>query len=246
MKLRISKKLIVLVAIILSFVFTNNVFAGNYVYSYPTCSISYFIAGSNSIKQGDPVTLQWGTFGCHNVSLSNYGQVSLSGRATFYPNQDTSYTLRASNPFGSSVVSSVHIYIIPDVNTYVSYDKSGSVNQPGTPVVNNYYYPTTTKVLTANTLAPTPSPSTTNNIDTTNSNTKSSTSNNLGASAYNSVGQGNSLTALSLGGSGSFMPSSIWQWMLVVVLILIIIIIIRILINKPTPGTEAHAAPHAH
>ena len=39
----------------------------------------------------------------------------------------------------------------------------------------------------------------------------------------------NGLTALSLAGSGSFMPSSIWQWLIVIFLILVIIIIARML-----------------
>lgn len=43
----------------------------------------------------------------------------------------------------------------------------------------------------------------------------------------------NNLTALSLRGSGGFMPSSIWQWLLVVLLILVIIIIARMLGRKP-------------
>lgn len=42
----------------------------------------------------------------------------------------------------------------------------------------------------------------------------------------------NGLTALSLAGSGSFMPSSIWQWLIVIFLILVIIIIARML-SKP-------------
>lgn len=48
----------------------------------------------------------------------------------------------------------------------------------------------------------------------------------------------NELTALSLAGSGGFMPSSIWQWLLVILLILIIIIIARML-SKPH-GHEVH------
>lgn len=46
---------------------------------------------------------------------------------------------------------------------------------------------------------------------------------------------GSELTALSLAGSGSFMPSSIWQWIIVVILILAIIILFRII-----------SRPHAH
>jgi len=44
---------------------------------------------------------------------------------------------------------------------------------------------------------------------------------------------GSQLTALSVQGSGSFMPSSIWQWLFVVFLILVIIIIARMLGRRP-------------
>jgi hypothetical protein len=102
-------------------------------------------------------------------------------------------------------------------------------------VVNNYYYqggPSTT--------AKTNTTSTTNTTSDT-SGVSNGTNNGLGASAY-----GNGITALSLRGSGGFMPSSIWQWILVVILILIIIIIARILVKKPTVELqEAHTA-HAH
>src|ERR1035437_5291120 len=71
-----------------------------------------------------------------------------------------------------------------------------------------------------------------------NSNGGYNNSNNglLGASAYNGYGQvnGNGLTALSLAGSGGFMPSSIWQWIFVIILILVIVIISRMFIKKPT------------
>lgn len=106
--------------------------------------------------------------------------------------------------------------------------------QTPTPVVNNYYYPTTTRVVTSTV----PSATTTNTTTNTTNNTTTTptetpvvvdssnpTGNNLGASAAG-------ITALSLRGSGSFMPSSIWQWMLVVILILAIIIIARIMIRK--------------
>ena len=53
----------------------------------------------------------------------------------------------------------------------------------------------------------------------------------------------NGLTALSLKGSGSFMPSSIWQWMLVILLILAIIILARTLTKKPAHHGDPHAAP---
>lgn len=54
--------------------------------------------------------------------------------------------------------------------------------------------------------------------------------------AYNN---NNGLTALSLAGSGGFMPSSIWQWLMVILLILVIIIIARML-GKSHSHHEVH------
>lgn len=57
--------------------------------------------------------------------------------------------------------------------------------------------------------------------------------------------QENDLTALSLAGSGGFMPSSVWQWILVIFLILIIIILARQFSKKKTSHADPHTA-HAH
>jgi hypothetical protein len=55
--------------------------------------------------------------------------------------------------------------------------------------------------------------------------------------------QENNLTALSVRGSGGFMPSSIWQWFLVILLILAIVIIARAMSHSG--HHDAHGA-HAH
>jgi hypothetical protein len=121
------------------------------------------------------------------------------------------------------------VVITPTVTTTTA-------TKPTTSVVNNYYYqtaPATTKTTTTNT-----SNNTTSGTPTYIPAT-SSTTNGLGASAYNGYNQatiGNGITALSLKGSGGFMPSSIWQWIIVVVLILIIIIIARMFVHKPDPA----------
>jgi hypothetical protein len=54
--------------------------------------------------------------------------------------------------------------------------------------------------------------------------------------------QENNLTALSVRGSGGFMPSSVWQWFLVILLILAIVIIARAM----TRGSHDAHAVHAH
>lgn len=256
MKLRISKNLIVLIAIALSFLIANNASA-SYVSSYSLyntqpipCLVNTFeVNGSNNanINLNEPVILTWSTSGCNHVYISNYGDVSTDGELTFYPRRDIVYTLSANNSSGYYDSLAVRVYINTNSN-YLSQNNSNTQN--GTSVVNNYYYPTTSKVSTAtNTLTKT-STNTNTTKNTTNSAASSTNStngtNNLGASVANSVSQGSGLTALSLKGSGGFMPSSIWQWILVVILILIIIIIVRTLTNKPAPGPEAHAAPHSH
>ena len=60
------------------------------------------------------------------------------------------------------------------------------------------------------------------------------------ASGFGPDTSNNGLAALSLNGSGGFMPSSVWQWLLVVFLILIVIIIAR-MFKKPQPH---HLAVH--
>lgn len=115
-----------------------------------------------------------------------------------------------------------------------------------TSVVNNYYYPT--KYVSPEVATNTNTSTANKTVDNySNSNTgKNVYSNSLGASAYDSNQTGNGITALSLRGSGSFMPSSIWQWILVVILILIIIIIARMFVRKPNPADHDNHVVHAH
>lgn len=120
-----------------------------------------------------------------------------------------------------------------------------TTSKPTTSVVNNYYYQTApaTKTSTTNTSTNTTS-GTPTYIPTTNTSTTSANTSNLGASAYQAYGNG--ISALSLRGSGGFMPSSIWQWMFVVILILVIIILARMFVRKPDPAdhdVHIHNAP---
>ncbi len=52
----------------------------------------------------------------------------------------------------------------------------------------------------------------------------------------------NGVTALSMNGSGSFMPSSVFQWFMFILLMLAIIIVARLIIRKRA-ANNAHAAP---
>ncbi|HLP86969.1 MAG TPA: hypothetical protein VK153_03825 [Candidatus Paceibacterota bacterium] len=132
---------------------------------------------------------------------------------------------------------------------------STTATKPTSQVVNNYYYyqtPSTAKTSTTSTTGTYTYPSST--TSTSNGSTTGgvingvNTANNLGASAYNPYAQvsGNGIPALTLRGSGGFMPSSIWQWILVVFLILAIIVLARMFVKKPSPADhDAHGA-HAH
>ena len=146
-------------------------------------------------------------------------------------------------------------------NSYNSNNNNNSNNiynpitqntQPVPAVVNNYYYPQVAqrtivtpepKVVTV-TAPKTFIPATTVK-DTTTNNTTSV--NGYNPNSYNGSipATGGGLTALSVRGSGSFMPSSIWQWIFVIILILVIIIISRMFINKPIVGQESHIQ-HSH
>jgi hypothetical protein len=103
-----------------------------------------------------------------------------------------------------------------------------------------YDEPLATQVYTTNNQNTTTS--TTKKVVTTTNTTKNTTVNNTDTNdnaarelkpvITTDGSNNNGLTALSLAGSGSFMPSSIWQWLIVIFLILVIIIIARRL-GKP-------------
>jgi hypothetical protein len=122
-----------------------------------------------------------------------------------------------------------------------------------TPIVNNYYYqaaPSNTSKTNTTSISKSTSTqkvATDTSSDTSTKDTKEvDSSNNLGASAYDSQSNGSDITALSLRGSGGFMPSSIWQWLLVIILILAIIVISRMFKNKKTVVQESHTTSHSH
>lgn len=170
----------------------------------------------------------------------------------FYSNSAAEYAGQGYSQYTYYQQSNIgynQVPMAPINNPYVQYSyyqQSGYNNTSNdttsakpTTVVNNYYQ--AAPATTAKTSTTTKTTTDTSDTSAYNTNGVYSSSNSLGASAY-----GNGITALSFRGSGSFMPSSIWQWMLVIVLILIIIIIARILMKKPTLEVqEAHSA-HAH
>lgn len=125
-----------------------------------------------------------------------------------------------------------------------NYDDSNSNINERT-IVNNYYYGTPSSVNknstsnSSDSVKNTGNDSSSDNLNTDSEdlgilNDSDVKSNLLGASAASG------LTALSLRGSGGFMPSSIWQWILAGILLLVIIILIRVLINNSNKKSSHH------
>lgn len=126
---------------------------------------------------------------------------------------------------------------------------------PVTPQVTTPVVAQPTKTVAQNTTKPTASTNTNKavavrNTNTANQGTVYGPTTNTGAmdqSVYpygnTNVSNGSELTALSLNGSGSFMPSSVWQWFIVIFLILVIVIISRMLTRGPEHH-NVHSAAH--
>lgn len=235
---KITKNLIILGAIVISLASANNAFAYCVGYSCDTdLNRPYYSSSNQSYYPTYPQNDYYQPTGYSSSYYSNYVQ-------------PTGYTYNSNNN-NNNVYNPSPVIIPAPVPTQVATAPS---------VVNNYYYPTTytapkAATTTSTNTTSTQKTTTDNNTVTPTTNTTNGTSydntssgNGLGASAYNSYGQAtdNGITALSLRGSGSFMPSSIWQWIFVIILILAIIIIARMLTRKPNLIVqEAHSA-HAH
>jgi hypothetical protein len=82
-------------------------------------------------------------------------------------------------------------------------------------------------------------------VNKTTNNTNTDINSNKLVPTVNTDENANNLAALSLNGSQSFMPSTLWQWLLVVLLIFAIIIIARRL-SKKTVEHNPHAPVPAH
>jgi hypothetical protein len=127
--------------------------------------------------------------------------------------------------FAFALFSCNHVFAyVPGVWDYQPRIQTNEPAFTQVPMGVDYYYQASVPVAKANnannqTVTPKITTKTTDNISTTNTDKIN----------------GNNLTALSLAGSGGFMPSSIWQWMLVVFLILVIVIMARLFVKKPEP-----------
>ncbi len=127
--------------------------------------------------------------------------------------------------------------------------------QPHTANSNGVVHTTTAYPTIVEQPAPTPvktvsTTTTKKTVVATNTNKSTATSNTVYSDQqnpnypYGYYDNSNQLTALSLKGSGSFMPSSIWQWLIVIFLILVIIIIARMLGRGNTTHHEVHTVHH--
>ena len=217
---KITKNLIILGAIIFTFALANG--ASAYYNAYDSASW----LNSNTIS-----TMQTSQYDPSAFASQYYG---------YYPQQN-------ANPYNSTTGYNQYNYYQQAIPTT-------PIVVPKTNIVNNYYQtvpvtPRTNTVTYTTNTTNTTDPYTNRipaNTNVSNANTPGYNNSALGASAYNSYGQaGGGITALSLKGSGSFMPSSIWQWIFVIILILVIIIIARMLTNKTVVLQDSHIA-HAH
>lgn len=68
--------------------------------------INYFMASTDSIRVGDPVTLHWDVSNADNVNIyPDIGNVVAAGNITWYPSTDITYTLIAENARASETMS---------------------------------------------------------------------------------------------------------------------------------------------
>lgn len=68
----------------------------------PAAPTASFEAEPSTIQAGQSSTLRWNVTGADSITIDNgVGTVQASGNRSVYPNQTTTYTLRASGPGGS-------------------------------------------------------------------------------------------------------------------------------------------------
>ncbi len=92
--------------------------------SYPpvqTCSINSFSANPTSMNSGSSAILSWNTSDCTSVSISNVGNVSVTGSKTVYPTLTTTYILTAYSPTSGNKTSTATVVVnAPTQNCSIS------------------------------------------------------------------------------------------------------------------------------
>jgi hypothetical protein len=148
--------------------------------------------------------------------------------------------VNANEPAFTKVPTTYDAPVVPQtvaMNNYNVNTNNGNSNSNVTPNTNTSNTNTTTNTVTKNTTTNTTKVATAARVRNTN------VDNGYVASDFNNnlkpvVTTGNNLTALSVAGSGGFMPSSVFQWFLIILLILAIIIVARMLTR--TEHHEVH------
>jgi hypothetical protein len=83
------------------------------------CSIKTFTANTTSIKDGDPVIINWDTDNCTSVDISNVGStLGASGTKTIYPSATGAYTLTANSADWAKPTRTINITVTSNP-TYV-------------------------------------------------------------------------------------------------------------------------------
>ncbi len=251
MKNKTSKNLIALGVLAVLFVFTNSVSADTQYYNNP-----YYSTYENNISNRDRYNA--GYYGSTTYQ-NNYGQQNPNS----YVQPPVQY---AQQPY--TFVQPQTQYIQQPTQPQIQYVQVPSqpqiqyVQVPAATQQIRYVQqqPVQTVVSSNNQAASVARANTTTTKTYANSGTNSNTGayinydgnnpNLLAANAYGGynnqsaqqvVTNGNDLTALSIKGSGGFMPTSVFQWFLVILLILAIVIIAR-MVSK-TFSNGSHAAP---
>lgn len=152
-----------------------------------------------------------------------FGVISIASASTYYDSYDNSHYLHpAPMPTASY-----------NYGNYSNNDSSSGSSVYNREVVNPYVSTSADKSNTNNTSSSkNNSNSSTSSKSSTSSSSKSVSSNDKDNDNLDSSSDPfdpDNLTALSLRGSGGFMPSSIWQWLFVIILITFIIILARLI-----------------
>ncbi len=171
-------------------------------------------------------TIPVGCLNNNNYSNNNSFDVNNNGYNPNDPNNNPNYNNNGYNPNDPNNNPN---YNNSNGNGQVSYN-----NNPGKPVINNYYYPgsntpTIKKRISSNTITT----KNTTTKSTTPKSTKTDSTKKVVATNFNPNLTNNGLSALAINTSkttsNGFLPHTFWQWLVVIFLILIIVILIRMI-----------------
>jgi cobalamin biosynthesis Mg chelatase CobN len=159
--------------------------------------------------------------------------VSAASASAYVPGVwDPQPRVNANEPAFTKVPTTYDAPVVPQtvaMNNYNFNTNNGSSNTNVNPNTNTSNTSTNTKTVTKNTTTNTTKVATAARVRNTNTSDSGYVSSDFNNQLKPVVTTGNNLTALSVAGSGGFMPSSVFQWFLIILLILAIIIVARML-----------------